>query len=860
MRFFYNILRLTIILILVVGTVTVAGGLALYYYYGQDLPKIDSLADYNPPVVSEVFADDGTKIGEFWQEKRIVLAPEELPKSIVQAIVASEDDRFFEHQGIDPQGIMRAMIENIRAGHVVQGGSTITQQVTKSLLLSRERTLARKIKEAILATRIEESLTKDEILYLYLNQIFFGNRAYGVEAAAQNYFHKSAQELNIAEAAMIAGLAKAPSTYSPIANYERAKQRQEYVIQRMYEVGYITQQQSDEAKKFSLTIYRSKTDKEYNYAHAPWFTEYVRQEVQKKYGEQVPYTHGLKIYTTLDLKAQRAADRAIDRGLRELDKRQGYIGPVQQITSSEINDFNSSNHLQILSDSSEKVSDIASKSESELLLIPTPLKQDHTYKAVITHVDASRQELAVTVGNVDGVIAVHDYKWARPRNFNQAGYDDVYYVRDPSKKFAEGDVIWVKTKKISDTDLSKKGYQSDRRYFSLEQDPEVEGALFSFEQNTGFVRAIVGGKDFEKSEFNRAMQAMRQTGSVFKPILYSAALDKGYTPATIIEDAPIYYEYSPGRFWSPQNYGGGYKGPTTFRAGLVNSRNVVTVRILMDIGIDYTAAYARKLGISTPIRRYYSMALGANDMKLYEVCRAFATFATGGIRPELVFVKRITDRYGRVLEEHTPTQVTPYQEQIEKNKLAAPMDPNQPGFEMDHNQALLDFNEPWIQKDHLELAPIEKQVLYGKYIPEGYTISPRTAYTMVQLMSDIVNFGTGYKVRELKRPAAGKTGTTNDESDTWFIGYTPNLLAGVWVGFDQIKRVGSRETGGKTAAPIFLYYMQEALEGTAVAKFDIPANINETALLAPLSILGDDAEAGGINPPGDGAEFFIYDF
>lgn len=852
-----NFIRLILLVVTLGFAFMVIFGIAMYYYYSKDLPKLDTLKDYTPPVVSEVFDNQGNKIGEFWSEKRIVLPPEELPKAIVQALVASEDDRFFEHKGIDYQGIIRAFFENLKAGHVVQGGSTITQQVTKAFLLTRERTLARKVKEAILATRIERNLNKDEILYLYLNQIFFGNRAYGIEAAAQNYFHKTARELNIAEAALIAGLAKAPSTYSPIANPKLGRARQEYVIDRMYEVGYITKDQAKKAKAYPLQIYRAETDKEFNYRYAPWFTEYIRRYIQETYGEQVPYTHGLKIYTTLDQSMQKAADKAVERGLRELDKRQGYAGPIKQLDQHNIGQFAKNNHLKILKTKLQTGNYFDRPSEDEMLRLPTPIEDDKKYEAVITNVDRKNKNLHILIGTTKGIIRVHDYAWARKRNTNSAGYNDVYYIRDPKGTFTKGDIILVKKKIPTDAEIKSKGYELGKNYFFLEQKIEVEGALFSYEPQSGYVRAMVGGKDFKESEFNRAVQSHRQPGSAFKPSLYASALDKGYTTNTIIEDSPIYYEYLPGRFWSPQNYGGGYRGPTPFRNALVFSRNVVTVRILMDIGTDYLTAYLRKLGITTPIKRYYSMALGANDMKLFELSRAYGTFPNGGILPELVFIKRMVDRFDRVVEEHQPREIVHFTKQLEENLQLSDEEKIEDGF----NMALLEEGEKWIKEEDLNLSDIEKKILYGNYIPEGYTLSPRTAYTMVQLMQDIVQHGTGYRVKALKRPAGGKTGTTNDETDTWFIGYLPDLFAGVWVGFDELKKIGGRETGGKTAAPIFLYYMQEVTKDKPVAEFVIPKEIDLAAFDAPIEFSDIDAEEGGYgDAAGGGADFFIYDF
>lgn len=860
MEHLYKIVRLILLTGVLVFTTLVMTGVFLYYYYSQDLPKLDRLSDYNPPVVSEVYSATGLKIGEFWSEKRYILRPDELPKTLVQAFVASEDDRFFEHQGIDYPGIIRAFIENLKAGHIVQGGSTITQQVTKSLLLSRERTLSRKIKEAILATRIERKLNKDEILHLYLNQIFFGNRAYGIEAAAKNYFHKSARELNIAESALIAGLAKAPATYSPITNWETAKMRQEYVIDRMHSVGYITKDQAKKARAYPLKIYRAKTDKEFNYDYAPWFTEYVRRYIQKKYGDDAPYTMGLRIETTADLDMQKAADRAVSRGLRELDKRQGYGGPIQTIPESAIAEFSQKNHLKITKERIEGAELVeVSLPDEELSKLPTTIDPEKNYEAVITAVNSKEQTLDVLVGNVPGKILVHDYTWARKRNLNSTGYDNTYYIRDPRGTFNVGDVVLVRRKIPLAGEIKTKGYTPSVAYFSLEQEPEAESALFSYEPADGFVRAIVGGNDFKKSEFDRATQALRQTGSAIKPLIYSAALDKGYTLNTIIEDAPVYYEYLPGKFWSPQNYGGGFKGPTSFRSGLVNSRNVVTVRILMDIGTDYATAYARKLGITTTIQRYYSMALGANSMKLSELSRAYGTFVNNGILPELVFIKRITDKNGNVLEEYKPKSITPFTEQIEARKS----EDEKTSTHAEYNEALKAGAEQPIAEEKLKLTEIEKKILHGGYIPDGYAISPRTAAAMVQLMNDIVNYGTGYKVRELKRPAAGKTGTTNDETDVWFVGFVPDLFAGVWVGFDEVQKIGGRETGGKTAAPIFLYYMQEVLKNRPVAQFDLPKDALLSGLeTTPLeqSSPNDDAEAGGIRSSGSGTEFLIHDF
>jgi penicillin-binding protein 1A len=857
----------------------VLGGGAIYYLFwtfSKDLPKLDNLKDYNPPVISEVFADDGSKIGEFWTERRILLAQDEIPKIMEQAIISSEDDRFFDHSGIDYFGIMRAMIENLKAGHVVQGGSTITQQVVKTFLLTKERTYERKIKEAILAKRIEENFTKQEILYLYLNQTYFGNRAYGIESAAQNYFHKHCKELNIAEAAMISGLAKAPSTFSPIRNFPRAKERQEYVIQRMYEEGYISEEQKNRAAAEPLKIYKAPTDKEYNLRYAPWFVEEVRRAIMKEYGDMVPYTRGLKIYTTVDLKAQNAAEAAVARGLAELHKRHGYAGPLKHLEPAGHAAFNEANHRDIFLSRMEK-DWYHPMTDGEIAAKPTELDADKVYQALVTGTD--KNNATVRVGKATGVILPRDFGWARPRSDYTGYYDNsgifgswaTIFVRDPSKLFKVGDVIEVK--KLDPSQFppnDAKNYPEGQTYFSLEQSPQVEGALFSQDPWTGYVKAVVGGKNFEKSEFNRATQSERQTGSVFKALLYAASVSKGYEPETVIDGSPVSIPDGPGRFWTPHNYGGESYGPSSFRNALTYSINLVSVHIVLDIGTHYVTGFLRNLGITTPIAKVYSMALGANDMRLAEISHAFGVFPTGGILQDLVYVKKITDRFGNVVEENKPRKVKNFVDQIKDGDLIRVPDIPYDASNIDGiiRPDLWEPGQKWIDADKLNLSPQEKVLLYGKQIPQGYTISPHTAYTMVDVMQDVVSKGTAVRVNSLKRPVAGKTGTTNDLTDTWFAGYTPDLVAAVWVGYDENKyKVGSGEQGGRTSAPIFLYYMKKYLEGAPVKQFEIPSEFKSAELMPPSKVEGAGAQNpdllfdGGENRGGKshGADFFLND-
>ena len=861
------------------------GGYAFYLHISKDLPKLDKIEDYRPPVMAEVFDDSGKKIGEFWTEARILTPIEKIPKKMIEGFVASEDDSFFQHSGVDPYGIARAFWTNLQAGHVVQGASTITQQVTKALLLSPERTYDRKIKEAILATKIERNLTKDQILYIYLNQTFFGNRAYGVAAAARNYFHKNLEDLNIAEIAMIVGLAKAPSLFNPLVNPTRAVQRQHYVIDRMREEGYLTAEQAKEAKAYPLKIYEAGTDKDFNKKYAPYFVEHVRRALQKKYGNEL-YTGGWKIYTTASLEMNQEAQKAVQRGLDQYAKRFGYRGPVERLSGEEqIEAFLKKQHIELLSEK-EDIDQFSDPQYKRAMSQPTPIEPDRRYSAVVSGVTSNG--IKIRLGRQEGFISREDYAWAKTPARGAQPWEP-----------AVGDVVEVKLKSAAAGKAAKVSAVTTASAFVLDQTPEVQSAIFSFEPFGGAIKAIVGGQDFAKSEFNRATQALRQPGSSIKPLIYAAALDKGYTPSTVIMDSPIVYEESPGKFWKPKNYGGKYYGPTVFRNALVNSRNVVTVRILMDIGTHYVAGFMRKLGITTPIFKYYSLALGSNEVFLEELTTAYGTFVNGGIHPNTYFIQKIVDPKGKVIEEHRPSSTPflisyqPVKEGDKGDKPAKPAEPEtmasaetQPETmpmgsgqksieEMGFREDLLAAGEQATKDDQLNLTEYEKKVLYGDYIPPGYIITPKTAMTMVSILRDVVRAGTGTRVLALKKPAAGKTGTTNGETDAWFIGFTPDLVTGVWVGFDEkIKTLGRGATGGTVAAPIWLLYMEQATKRYVTKDFTIPKWIDLSVYEAPIQVVqgGGDAEMGdagvgtgvastgaGAAGGGGGAEFFTKD-
>ncbi len=728
-------------------------GVGFYFYFTRDLPSVSVLSEYKPNLITRVYSRDGEVIGEFYIERRIVVPLQRMPEHLVNAFIAAEDAKFFEHKGIDYLGILRALYKNLKSGRIVQGGSTITQQVARSFFLSPEKTLSRKIREAILAHRIESRLTKEEILYLYLNQIYLGNGAYGVQAASEIYFGKDVSELTIAEAALLAGLPKAPSRYSPYTNPSLARMRQEFVIKRMLEEGFINRKQAEEALREKLIL---KPRRPRNLWVGPYFTEYVRRYVEEKYGDSMLYKGGLNIYTTLDVRLQKIANRAVDYGRRAYDKRRGFRGAEKVLLTR------------------EEIAPFLKKVEERIKKYP--IEPGRIYKALVLGVDRKSRSVIVAIGTSHrGIIRYQDLKWARlynPTNDPDGGE----LVTNPLHLFHPGDVIEVRIKALPEEDYMLIPC-------TLEQEPLIEAALLVMDPQTGYVLAMVGGSDFSKTQFNRAIQSRRQPGSAFKPIIYAAALDRGFTPATVVVDSPLVFEEvkeeGKGLDWKPRNFEERFHGPTTIREALAKSRNVVTVKVLKSIGVDYVVSYARRLGIESALSRDLSIALGSSGVSLLELVRAYSTFANLGKRPEPLFITRIEDRYGNVLEEHAP---------------------------------------------HAEDA-----------------ISPQTAYIITNLLQGVVERGTGWRARALKRPVAGKTGTTNNLNDAWFIGYVPHLVAGVWVGYDDERPLGRNETGSRAAAPIWVRFMKEALKGVPPENFPIPDGVEfvkidpKTGLLATPS-------------------------
>ena len=741
--------RYLLIACVVLAALAILAPLAAYLYVAGTLPKVDSLADYRPPLITRVLSDDGTIIAEIYDERRILVPVAQMPRQLIEAFVAAEDANFFQHRGIDLASILRAAAKNLMAGGVVQGGSTITQQVAKSLLLTPERSFERKFKEAILAYRIENRLSKEEILYLYLNQIFLGHGAYGVQAAADNYFGKNIEQLTLAEASLLAGLPRAPSRYSPYHNLKAAKERQKYVLGRMVEEKYIPPAAAEAAFQEALTIRPRRSQ---HVQAAAFFTEQVRRDLEATYGRELLYRGGLVVHTSMNLAQQAAAQKAVRDNLREYDKRHGYRGPLSTL------------------DPAAEAQFLAEQSEA---FIKEPPAVGDLAEAVVTGSDA--RGVLVRLGPRTGHIPRKDTAWAGniqvpPRGATAAGNAK----GKGNTRLPEGSRILVRILAQPD----------DRPWpLALEQDPQAEGALLALDPHSGLIKAMVGGYDFRRSQFNRVLQARRQPGSAMKPLIYAAALDKGFTPATVIVDEPLEFRFrQPNgvlKEWRPQNYSREFDGPTTVRKALAKSNNIVTIRILQEIGVGYAASYARQLGILSPMQHDLTLALGSSALTPLELATAYAALLNGGIRVTPTYITRVRDRDGKLLESIDPADF--------------PAGP-QPGQRL-----------------------VER--------PRTRVISAETSYLTTTLMESVIQEGTGTRAKALGRPVAGKTGTTNELRDAWFVGGVPQLLALTWVGFDQERSLGRFETGGHAALPAWLTFMQEAVAELPVESFPVPDSI-----------------------------------
>ena len=774
---FLNIVKLLIIITVVIVTLVVATAVGGYYYLNPKLPSIEGLSKVQLQVPLRIYSSNGALMGEFGEKRRTPKKLEEIPDLMEQAFLSAEDDRFFEHPGVDYQGILRAVVNLVLTGQRGQGGSTITMQLARNFYLSSEKTYLRKLNEILLALKIERELDKEKILELYLNKIYLGNRSYGVAAAAQIYYGVGLDELSLAQTAMIAGLPKAPSTYNPIVNPERATIRRDYVLSRMLKLDYISTAQYEENRSAPVTAKRHYSALG---VYAPYVNEMARAEIVKQFGDEA-YVRGLNVYTTINTRLQQAANDSIWNGLVKYDRRHGYRGVIRHV------ELNPDNEIA----SEDTVTDDAG--ETDLLSF---LKDDENYgrfvPALILSVndDIAKDEHAGTdatgVSLTKAAAIPEDYRsaiallkdgnqvrlpwsgiqWAREYvSVNRVGKE----LQKVSTVIKPGDVVWLAHDSVTG--------------WSLAQIPGLQAALVSVKPNTGAIQALVGGFDFEHSKFNRVVQAKRQAGSGFKPIVYAAALDKKYTPASLINDAPVVFEDDALEgAWRPENYSGKTFGPTRLRMALYKSRNLVSIRVLRSIGIKHAIQFAQNFGLtSSELPHDLSLALGSAELSPLQMSRIYSVFANGGYLTEPYLIQRIEDADGSTLFEADPV-VACTSCAIAEQKWSADI----------------------VENDALAKLPKQAE----------RTLEPRLAFQMNSILQDVVLQGTGRRALALgRKDLAGKTGTTNDQRDAWFNGYNPDLVTTAWMGFDQLKPLGNKETASQAALPVWIDYMKVALAG-----------------------------------------------
>jgi len=764
----------------VVFLVGVAAAAGLIWHYSKDLPDYSQLQDYEPPVMTRVHASDGALLGEYSKERRLYLPIQAVPKMVINAFLAAEDKNFYEHGGIDFTGMARAAVlyaQNFGSNRRPQGASTITQQVAKNFLLTNEVSFTRKIKEALLAMRIERTYSKDKILELYLNEIYLGLGAYGVAAASLVYFDKSVNELTIAEASYLAALPKAPSSLHPVKNRDRAVERRNYVIDRLVENGWIKQTDADKARKDPMTV-TSRSNAAHIFA-GEYFAEEVRRDVFDRYGEKKLYEGGLSVRTTLDPKLQVMARKTMTAGLVKFDEATGYRGPVSK--------------LEISGDWGVKLADVKSLSDISPWRLAVVLETSDQ-SARIGFQPGRELGGAVAKERQTGLVTIEGVRWAKPA----AGPSRGKAPTTVAQALAPGDVVYA------DPLLAKDGSIVEGQ-FRLRQIPEVSGAMVAMDPWTGRVLAMVGGFSFDQSQFNRATQAYRQPGSSFKPLVYSAAMDNGYTPSTIVVDAPIEIDQGQGAgVWRPENYSTGkYYGPQTLRQALKRSLNTVTVRLAQDVGMPLIGEYSKRFGVYDELPNYLSYALGAGETTVMRMVTAYSMFANGGRRVKSTLIDRIQDRYGRTIFRHDARECRG-----------------------------CDAPGGWKNQPEPQLVDRREQVL-----------DAMTAYQITSMMEDVVQGGTATVLKEVGKPIAGKTGTTNDEKDAWFIGFSPDVVVGIYVGYDKPRALGKGATGGHLAAPIAKDFLKLALADKPAVPFKVPAGIK---------LIRVDAKSGMRSGPGGG--------
>ena len=743
----------------------VVGMIGLFSYYGKDLPDYTDLKNYQPSIVTRLYAGDGRLLAEFAKEKRVFVPIGDVPDLVQNAFIAAEDQNFRTHGGVDYGAIARAVVTNIKnigAGRRPVGASTITQQVAKNFLLTNEVSYVRKIREAIIATRIEKAMTKDQILELYLNEIYLGGGAYGV-AAAQRYFDKSLEDLTIEEAAYLAALPKAPNNYHPTRKTAAAVARRNWVISRMEDDGYITEAQAELAELKPLAVVPRDDE---DVVNAPYFAEEVRRELAEQYDEEGLYEGGLAVRTSIDPTMQKLATTALRDGLMAYDMRHGYRGALDKVKSM-----------------------VDWKKELGEYTRPIDLLPEWDL-AVVLEVSDKQAKIGFAGEKQQGTIALEDLKWAR--EYKNEGYQQGPQITAASQVVSEGEIIMV-----APVEGKENGY-------ALRQIPDVQGALIALDPHTGRVLAMQGGwrYGYGQSEFNRATQALRQPGSAFKPFVYLSALDKGFTPATLILDGEFVIEDRPGHFWKPTNYSNEYYGPTPLRVGIEKSRNLMTVRLADFIGMETISEYAQRFGVIDNMPPHLANSLGAGETTLMKMTTAYSVFVNGGKRVTPTFIDRVQDHNGKTIFKHDQRPCQNCGDRLRWEGQKAP-----------------------------DIPDTREQIA-----------DPRTAYQIVSIMEGVVQRGAAARLKSLNFPIAGKTGTTNRSHDTWFIGFTPDLVVGVFVGFDQPRSLGKRETGSSVALPVFKQFMEGALKDVTPMPFRVPQGIRNVRI---------NADTGARARPGD---------
>jgi penicillin-binding protein 1A len=761
------------------GSVFAVGALALsvgvllvIYHFSRDLPDYDQLAQYDPPTATRLYAGDGKLLEEYAREKRLYVPSTSIPNRVKQAFIAAEDKNFYNHPGVDLMSIVRAMAQNLSnmGSHKgLVGGSTITQQVVKNFLLTNERSLERKVKEAILAFRISQAFSKERVLELYLNEIYLGMSSYGVAAAALNYFDKSIDDLSVEEAALLAGMPKAPSSYDPNRDYDRALKRRNYVLERMYEDDYITKEEYEEAIAKPIVL-KKRSDTEL--VRADYFAEAVRRDLVERYGEQGLYEGGLAVRTTVDPALQRAASDALRDGLEAYDRRHGWRGVVKEKLLSDVGSI------------AEATGSTTPAWYTALHKISRPEgMRDIWQLAMVLKTDRGKATIGTEQGKL-GMIALEDIKWAR-----KAGGGG---VNSTSDVFHVGDVIMVIP--------SQKDEERNAGRFWLRQVPQLNGAMVALDPHTGRVLAVVGGYAGGVSQFNRAIQGKRQPGSSFKPFVYLTALEKGFTPASIIIDAEIQLSQGAGRpDWKPENYSGDYYGPTPLRIGIERSRNTMTVRLAQMIGLRSVIKTAQDFGLGDNLPENFSIVLGAAEVAPINLAAGYGMIINGGKKIEPYLIDRIQDKQGHTIYRRDDRSCV--------NCMVA--QPEKLSLTEEEAAQVKDVTEhlPDIQDNRLQV------------------VDPQSAYQMTYIMQGVVERGTAMKAKGLGYTLGGKTGTTNKSFDAWFMGFSPDLVVGVYTGFDRPRTMGKTETGASVALPIFIQFMQTALKGKADKPFRIPPGI-----------------------------------